>query len=233
MIHIQLDDATRADLQALRCTAVAAAVRDRLEMLLLSDAGWAPPRIAAHLGYDAQTVRKSLHGWRQHGWAILFPAKPGPPPDTARRDRILGPLTELLGQDRTWTSAQLAEALRPYGLTLGSRQVRRYLHQPRAGYRRTASTLQHKQDPAQVGRAKTVLGNVKKSAGGSAEAVLLGRERFQPVAADRLQLVPARPTQAGSLRVPARTTGQRVGDLRPLRAGAVAGRCGVRADADQ
>jgi transposase len=165
MIHIQLDDATRADLQSLRRTAVAAAVRDRLEMLFLSDAGWSPPRIAAHLGFDPQTVRKILHGWRQHGRAILFPAKPGPEPDTARRDRVCGHLTDLLGQDRTWTSAQLADALRLHGLTLGGRQVRRYLHQLQAGYRRTASTLQHKQDPAKVERAQQVLEGVKKKRG--------------------------------------------------------------------
>jgi putative transposase len=162
MIHIQLDDATRAELQSLRRTALAPTVRDRLEMLCLSDAGWSPPRIAAHLGYDPQTVRKVLHGWRQEGRAILVPAKPGPPPDTARRDTLLGHLTELLGQERTWTSAQLAEALRPHGFTLGGRQVRRYLHQLQAGYRRTASTLEHKQDPAKVERAQTVLGGVKK-----------------------------------------------------------------------
>ena len=162
MIHIQLDDATRAELQSLRRTALAAVVRDRLEMLFLSDAGWSPPRIAAHLGYDPQTVRKVLHGWRQHGRAILFPAKPGPEPDNARRDRILSHLTDLLSQDRTWTSAQLADALRPHGLTLGGRQVRRYLHQLQAGYRRTASSLEHKQDPAKLERAKQVLEGVKK-----------------------------------------------------------------------
>jgi putative transposase len=162
MIRIQLDDATRTELQSLRRTALAPAVRDRLEMLFLSDAGWSPPRIAAHLNYDPQTVRKVLHGWRQHGRAILFPAKPGPEPNTVRRDRILGHLTDLLGQDRTWTSAQLAEALRSHGVTLGGRQVRRYLHQLEAGYRRTASTLRHKQDPAKVTRAQTVLEGVKK-----------------------------------------------------------------------
>jgi transposase len=157
MLHIELDDASRAELQSLRRTALAAAVRDRLEMLFLSTAGWSPPRIAAHLGYDPQTVRKVLHGWRRHGRASLFPAKPGPQPDTARRDTVPGHLTDLLGQDRTWTSAQLADALRGHGLTLGGRQVRRYLHRLKAGYRRTASTLEHKQDAAKLERAEQVL----------------------------------------------------------------------------
>ena len=162
MIRIQLDDATRAELQALRRTELSPTARDRLEMLFLSDAGWSPPRIASHLGYDPQTVPTVLHGWRQRGRAVLSPAQPGPQPDTARRDTILGHLTDLLGQDRTWTSAQLAQALRPHGITLGGRQVRRYLRHLQAGYRRTASTLEHKQDPAKVERAQGVLGGVKK-----------------------------------------------------------------------
>ena len=162
MIRIQLDNATRAELQALRRGALSPTARDRLEMLFLSDAGWSPPRIAAHLGYDPQTVRKVLHGWRQRGRAILSPAKPGPEPDLARRAAIRGHLTDLLGQDRTWTSAQLADALRPHGVALGGRQVRRYLHQLQAGYRRTAATLEHKQDPDKVARAERVLAGVKK-----------------------------------------------------------------------
>jgi transposase len=131
-------------------------------MVLLSSTGWSPPRIAEHLGRYPQTVRKVLHDFRSRGTAALYPAKPGPAPDSARRDRIAGLLTDLLGQDRTWTSAQLAEALRPRGITLSGRQVRRYLRPLRAGYRRTASTLRHKQDPAKVRRARGVLSGVKK-----------------------------------------------------------------------
>src|SRR5262245_3204130 len=162
MIRIQLDDVTRSELHALRRTALTPVVRDRLEMVLLSAAGGSPPRIAGHLGCYPQTVRKLLHDSRGRGAAALYPAKPGPPPDSARRDRVTGLLTDLLGQDRTWTSAQLAEALQPHGIALSGRQVRRYLRPLRAGYRRTASTLRHKQDPAKLGRAKGVLAGVKK-----------------------------------------------------------------------
>jgi putative transposase len=162
MIRIQLDDATRAELQSLRRTARSPAVRDRLEMVFLSDAGWSPPRIAGHLGYYPQTVRNLLHAFQRRGQSALYPGRTGPAPDAVRRDRVLGVLTELLGQDRTWTSAQLAEALRPHGVLLGGRQIRRYLRLLKAGYRRTASTLGHKQDRVKVERAKGVLGNVKK-----------------------------------------------------------------------
>ena len=162
MIRIQLDDATRSELQSLRRTALPPAARDRLEMVLLSDAGWSAPRIAAHLGCHPHTARKALRLFREQGAAGLARRRPGPPPDQARRDRVTGLLAELLGQERTWTSAQLAEALRPHGVALGTRQVRRYLKLLKAGYRRTASTLKHKQDAAKVARAATVLGGLKK-----------------------------------------------------------------------
>jgi transposase len=162
MIRIQLDDATRSELQSLRRTALPPVARDRLEMILLSEAGWSPPRIAAHLRRYPQTVRKALHDFRRRGTKALYPGRPGPEPDAARRDRVVGLLRALLGQDRTWTSAQLAEALRPHGALLGGRQVRRYLGLLGAGYRRTASTLEHKQDPAKVERARRVLDGLKK-----------------------------------------------------------------------
>ena len=60
---------------------------------------------------------------------------------------MTGLLRELLGQRRTWTAGQLAEALAPRGVAIGPRQVRRYLRLLGAGYRRTASSLRHKQDP--------------------------------------------------------------------------------------
>ena len=68
---------------------------------------------------------------------------------------------------RTWTSRQLAEALRP-DIALSPRQVLRYLALLGARYRRTASTVRHKQDPAKVARAKRVLGGLKKKRGRAA-----------------------------------------------------------------
>jgi putative transposase len=161
MIHLQLDDATRDELHRLRHTDLSSTARDRLEMILLSDAGWSPPRIAQHLGCHPHTARAALQGYRDHGLAALQPQPPGPPPDLQRRQAVTARLTELLGQRRTWTSRQLAEALRPQ-VVLSPRQVLRYLAFLGARYRRTASTVRHKQDPAKVARAKQVLGGLKK-----------------------------------------------------------------------
>ena len=72
-----------------------------------------------------------------------------------------GPVAELLGQDRTWTARQLAEGLGSE-IGIGHRQTRRYLALLKAGYRRTAQTVGHKQHPDKVARAEIVLSNLKE-----------------------------------------------------------------------
>src|SRR6516164_10029106 len=104
MIRTKLDDATLEQLQALRRKPLPPKVRDRLEMVLLSDAGWSAPRIAAHLGYCGQTVRDRLRAFLARGLDALYPFRPGPAPDLAHRDRVAEELTRLLTEDRTWTS---------------------------------------------------------------------------------------------------------------------------------
>ena len=161
MLRIHLTDIQRSELQALRRSDLSAVARDRLEMVFLSDAGWSPPRIAGHLNRHPHTVRAALKGFESRGTASFHPRPPGPDPDHALRAKVTGKLAELLGQDRTWTARQLADALGP-DIGIGPRQTRRYLALLRAGYRRTAQTVGHKQDPKKVERAETVLSNLKK-----------------------------------------------------------------------
>jgi putative transposase len=162
MIRIHLDAAARDRLNALRRTALPPKVRDRIEMVALSDAGWSAPRIADHLGYCAHTVRALLQDFRHRGSDALFPRPTGPPPDAARRGQVTDALRRLLAEDRTWTSRQLSAALGESGFAIGPRQVRRYLALIAAGYRRTATTVGHKQDAAEVARAAKVLQGLKK-----------------------------------------------------------------------
>ena len=96
------------------------------------------------------------------GTAALRPFRSRPAPDAERRDRVTAALRALLGRRRTWTSGQLSRALAERGVARGARQVRRYLKRMGARYRRTASTLKHKQDPAQAERARGVLAGLKK-----------------------------------------------------------------------
>jgi transposase len=131
-------------------------------MVLLSAAGWSPPRFAGHLRYSTQTVRTVLRDYRDRGVTALCPRRTGPAPDIARRQRVLDLLRQLLAQGRTWTAPQLAAALAGHGVRLSARQVRRYLHLLGAGYRRTVATLEHKQDPAKAARAGQVLDGLEK-----------------------------------------------------------------------
>jgi transposase len=162
MIRTHLDDAARDRLNSLRRTDLPARVRDRVEMVALSDAGWSSPRIADHLGYCAHTVRGILKDFAARGTEALYPRPTGPTPDPDRRGRVADALRGLLAEDRTWTSRQLSAALDERGFALSPRQVRRYLARLGAGYRRTATTVGHKQDPAKAARAAKVLEGLKK-----------------------------------------------------------------------
>ncbi len=159
MLRTSLTDSQRAELQALRRTDLPAVSRDRLEMVLMSAAGWSAPKIAEHLSRHPHTVRSALKGFRDRGAAAFYPDKPGPEPDHDRRAQVTDKLSELLGRDRTWTARQLADAL---DVGIGHRQARRYLALLKAGYRRTAQTVGHKQDPKKVERAQRVLDGLEK-----------------------------------------------------------------------
>jgi transposase len=163
MIRLKLTEDERAAVRALRGDrALAPAERDRVEMVLLSDAGWSPPRVAEHLGCCAATVRATLKRFRAGGAAGLRRGRPGPPKDEARRAQVTAALDRLLAQDRTWTAAQLAQALGEAGIALSTRQTRKYLVAMGARWRRAQRTVRHKQDPERVERAERVLGSLKK-----------------------------------------------------------------------
>ena len=69
------------ELQALRRRDLPAEARDRLEMVLLSDAGWSAARIAGHLGCHYRTARNLLKDFRQRGPTPSSPAtRAGPRP---------------------------------------------------------------------------------------------------------------------------------------------------------
>lgn|SRR5690554_5612150 len=163
MIRVTLTPDQRDAVQALRRDrSLTPHERDWVEMVCLADAGWSPPKIAQHLGYCTATVRRLLTRFRSHGVTALRRRTPGPGPHLARRQQIEATLRSLLAQERTWTAAQLVAALADQGITLGPRQLRRYLHRMGARYRRTVRTLAHQQDPAQVAQAKATLDALKK-----------------------------------------------------------------------
>jgi transposase len=158
MIRLTLTDAARAAVRAVgRDPTIRPAERARVEMVLLADGGWPVPRIAAHLTCHPATVRGVLKRFRAAGPASLRRSPPGPPPDTARWERVETALGTLLDEDRTWTAAQLAAALAErHDIALSTRQTRKYLGRI-AAWRRTVRSLRHKQDPAKAERAAQTL----------------------------------------------------------------------------
>ncbi len=162
MLRLALTSDEHRAVQALRRDpSLTPAERDRVEMVCLANAGWGAPAIARHLGYNPVTVRRLLRRFPATGVAGLRRRRPGPPPDPARRDHVAAALATLLDHDRTWTAAQLATALTDFGIHLSTRQTRKYLGRI-AAWRRTVHSLRHKQDPATVERATTVLDSLKK-----------------------------------------------------------------------
>src|SRR5918998_6895804 len=160
MLRLKITPEQRAALQEMRRDRnLKPAERDRVEMALLSDAGWRVPQIAKHLGYCAATVRRVFVQFEQTGPSGLRHHQPGPAPEVPRRERVEAALRELLEQERTWTAPQLAAALGERGIALSTRQVRRYLTGPglRARWRRTKRTLDHKADPERVAAAAAEL----------------------------------------------------------------------------
>jgi IS30 family transposase len=97
MLHAILTEAQWAELHSLRRTDLPAVTHDRLEMVLLSAAGWSPPRIGQHLGRHPHTVRAALKGFAARGSQALYPDQPGAEPDHARRAKVTEQLAQLLG----------------------------------------------------------------------------------------------------------------------------------------
>lgn len=163
MIRVKLTTETREAVQALRRDpSLSPGERDRVEMILLSDAGWSPPRIADHMKYHAKTVRLALKHFQESSLSSLRHRRPGPAPNLVRREQIMAALDRLLGQNRTWTASQLAEALVEDGIHLSTRQTRKYLQKMEAGWRRTKRSLAHKQNAERVERARAQLDVLKK-----------------------------------------------------------------------
>jgi transposase len=132
-------------------------------MLLLSDSGWGVPRIASHLGCCRQTVRRLVHAYEAQGIQAVYHQRPGPAKDTSRHQEVETALAGLLEEDRTWTAAQLAEALNQRGIHLSPPRTRHYLAGMGARWRRTVQSLAHKQDPVRLARAQRQLNSLKKS----------------------------------------------------------------------
>lgn len=196
MLRLTLSPAQRTELHLrARDRGMTPQTRDRVEMIRLADAGWSVPRIARHLGRHEQTVRTHVQAFLAHGFAAL-PDRPraGRPPTLT--DAHLQALEEVLDAGgRTWTARQLADWLeRERGVGVHPDHLRRRLQARGFRWKRTATSLTHKQtDPAlQAAKAAELEGLKKGGPARGARAVVPRSERLRPDAADQRHLGPGR-----------------------------------------
>lgn len=151
--RVVLTDEQRAELnQRARARTLAPRLRERLEMVRLSDLGWLVPKIAATLEVHEQTVRKYIKAFLAEGFVALADRPiPGRPPRAGADDlAALGQLLDAAAsQGQTWTAAQLTTWLaHERGVVLSTDQLRRLLRDQRFRWKRTTRSVHHlRKDP--------------------------------------------------------------------------------------
>jgi len=141
---------------------VAPALRDRLEMIRLSDLGWSVPGIAADLGRHEQTVRKDVKAFLAAGWdALPDRPRPGRPPTLtgAHRRAVERLLDEAAARgERTRSAPPLARWLaETHGVGVRPTDLGARLRRRRCRWKRTKRTAQHKAAPDRQDQARADL----------------------------------------------------------------------------
>ena len=154
IIRVRLTPEQREELnQRARARTVAPRLRDRLEMVRLSDLGQTIPQIAQMLGHHEQTVRKHLKAFLADGFAAL-PDRPiaGRPPAVTRADLdALGQMLDAAAlRGETWTTPRLRHWLATErGVQISSGRLGVLLRRERLRWKRTKHAVRHMQkDPA-------------------------------------------------------------------------------------
>jgi putative transposase len=164
MYRVVLTDAQRAELhERTRQPDTTSAMRDRLEMVRLSDSGFRIPWIASHLGLHQQTVRKFIKAFLSGGFDALSD-KPRPGKVSAFTPEMRAALrAEIEKGERTWTAPQMADWLKErFDLSLSPNRVTAHMKREGLVYKRTSRTLAHKQDAQQVDACRTTLEMLKR-----------------------------------------------------------------------
>ena len=140
-LRVALTAGQRADLQQrLKQYVLSPRLRRRLECIRLADQGWPVPRIAAHLGLDQATIRRTIRRLADGGLdGLADRPRSGRPARLDSRD--LDAVEELLaraaGRNEVWTLARLASWLaRTRGTTVSPGRLSALLRQRGCGWTR-------------------------------------------------------------------------------------------------
>jgi transposase len=167
IIRVCLTPAQRAELnQRARTRSLAPALRERLEMIRLSDLGHTIPQIARALARHPQTVRTHLQTFLTSGdFGLLADAPRSGRPLTltlAHLRAVEQLLDESAQSGRTWTLGQLAAWLHEqHGVHINPIYLSERLKQRRFRWKRTYRSVRHKQkDPQLQADKKAALGSL-------------------------------------------------------------------------
>jgi transposase len=168
IIGVSLTPEQRTELnQRARARSLSPRMRDRLEMIRLSDMGQSVSQIAEALEVHEQTVRKYLKRFISQGMvfdALADAPIPGRPP--VLTDEHLRALERLLDQSalegRTWTCRTLAGWLREqFGIAIHPKYLSERLKSRKFRWKRTLRSLKHKhKDPQLQAEATQALGSL-------------------------------------------------------------------------
>jgi transposase len=140
-------------------------LRDRLEMIRLSDANWSIPNIARHLHQHEQTVRRWIKAFVEGGFDALTD-KPRGGKTSELTPAILEALVGHVRQSqRTWSAAQLTAWVQSeYQVQISVGRMRVHLRRAKLSYKRTSRSLKHKQKAEEVAAKQVSLDCLKKGA---------------------------------------------------------------------
>ena len=138
-------------------------VRSRCQMILLSNEGLSPPKIAEQVRFHRRTVTRYIQRYEAEGIdGLLTRPRSGRPPKVTEAYKSLllqavEQMPRMMGLPfSNWTTANLAAYLAEQtDIELSPRQVENILKAHDWGLRRPVRTVKHKQDPDLVEEKKT------------------------------------------------------------------------------
>lgn len=136
--------------------------RERVEMVLLADAGWTNAQIARHLGRTETTVQAHVRKWSKEGLAGLeMHFSPGRTPRITDVFKAL--LLEKLKSDRLYSARQLcAELEHETGIAITIDHMRAVVRGIGGRYKRTKKCVKHSRKPHLFEAKKEALEVLKK-----------------------------------------------------------------------
>jgi transposase len=161
---VQLDEAGREELRRrARDPKTKPRIRERLEVVRCSAAGWSVPRIAQHFQTCQHTARRWVKAFLQGGFPALAD-QPHLGEPSCLTPQVLQALKQEIGKgERTWTAQQLADWLaETHHVHVTADWLGQVLRRKGLSYKRTSRSLKHKQNSEQVQSKAADLATIEK-----------------------------------------------------------------------